>query len=342
MMKKKLLEVKELVTDFTSDRGTFHVVDRISFDIDYGETVGLVGESGSGKSITSLSILGLIKTPGRIAGGSILFQGEELIGKTAKEMGSVRGQEMSMIFQEPMTSLNPVLTVGEQIAETVRQHKGMSRKEAMQHAVGMLEKVGIPMPETRVKQYPHQLSGGMRQRVMIAIALSCSPKLLIADEPTTALDVTIQAQILELMKTLNRDEGTGILMVTHDLGVVAEVCEKVIVMYAGQVVEQGPSQEIFTNPLHPYTELLLKSIPQIGGTREKLYSIPGHVPSPHAMPDGCRFHARCPYAFDRCSREEPVLLDQGSGRRVSCWKYDELADPARVQGEQADQLEQSK
>lgn len=176
---------------------------------------------------------------------------------------------------------------------------------------------------------------------MIAIALSCSPKLLIADEPTTALDVTIQAQILELMKTLNRDEGTGILMVTHDLGVVAEVCEKVIVMYAGQVVEQGPSQEIFTNPLHPYTELLLKSIPQIGGTREKLYSIPGHVPSPHAMPDGCRFHARCPYAFDRCSREEPVLLDQGSGRRVSCWKYDELADPARVQGEQADQLEQS-
>ncbi|WP_218639001.1 ABC transporter ATP-binding protein [Paenibacillus sp. FSL H7-0331] len=341
-MKKKLLEVKELVTDFTSDRGTFHVVDRISFDIDYGETVGLVGESGSGKSITSLSILGLIKTPGRIAGGSILFQGEELIGKTAKEMGSVRGQEMSMIFQEPMTSLNPVLTVGEQIAETVRQHKGMSRKEAMQHAVGMLEKVGIPMPETRVKQYPHQLSGGMRQRVMIAIALSCSPKLLIADEPTTALDVTIQAQILELMKTLNRDEGTGILMVTHDLGVVAEVCEKVIVMYAGQVVEQGPSQEIFTNPLHPYTELLLKSIPQIGGTREKLYSIPGHVPSPHAMPDGCRFHARCPYAFDRCSREEPVLLDQGSGRRVSCWKYDELADPARVQGEQADQLEQSK
>ncbi|MEK3724505.1 ABC transporter ATP-binding protein [Paenibacillus sp. FSL H8-0034] len=340
-MKKKLLEVKELVTDFTSDRGTFHVVDRISFDIDYGETVGLVGESGSGKSITSLSILGLIKTPGRIAGGSILFQGEELIGKTAKEMGSVRGQEMSMIFQEPMTSLNPVLTVGEQIAETVRQHKGMSRKEAMQHAVGMLEKVGIPMPETRVKQYPHQLSGGMRQRVMIAIALSCSPKLLIADEPTTALDVTIQAQILELMKTLNRDEGTGILMVTHDLGVVAEVCEKVIVMYAGQVVEQGPSQEIFTNPLHPYTELLLKSIPQIGGTREKLYSIPGHVPSPHAMPDGCRFHARCPYAFDRCSREEPVLLDQGSGRRVSCWKYDELADPARVQGEQADQLEQS-
>lgn len=336
MMKKKLLEVKELVTDFTSDRGTFHVVDRISFDIDYGETVGLVGESGSGKSITSLSILGLIKTPGRIAGGSILFQGEELIGKTAKEMGSVRGQEMSMIFQEPMTSLNPVLTVGEQIAETVRQHKGMSRKEAMQHAVGMLEKVGIPMPETRVKQYPHQLSGGMRQRVMIAIALSCSPKLLIADEPTTALDVTIQAQILELMKTLNRDEGTGILMVTHDLGVVAEVCEKVIVMYAGQVVEQGPSQEIFTNPLHPYTELLLKSIPQIGGTREKLYSIPGHVPSPHAMPDGCRFHARCPYAFDRCSKEEPVLLDQGSGRRVSCWKYDELADPARVQGEQAD------
>jgi oligopeptide/dipeptide ABC transporter ATP-binding protein len=332
-MKEKLLEVKGLVTDFTSDRGTFHVVDRISFDIDYGETVGLVGESGSGKSITSLSILGLIKPPGRIAGGSIRFQGEELIGKTSKEMGSIRGQEMSMIFQEPMTSLNPVLTVGEQIAETVRHHQGLSNKEAMQRAVDMLEKVGIPMPETRVKQYPHQLSGGMRQRVMIAIALSCNPKLLIADEPTTALDVTIQAQILELMKALNRDEGTGILMVTHDLGVVADVCEKVIVMYAGQVVEQGPAREIFSNPLHPYTELLLKSIPQIGGTREKLYSIPGHVPSPHAMPDGCRFHARCPYAFDRCTKEEPLLLDQGKGRRVSCWKYDELSHAAYVHGE---------
>ncbi|TDF92738.1 ABC transporter ATP-binding protein [Paenibacillus piri] len=324
-MKGKLLEVKELVTDFTTDRGTFHVVDRISFDVEYGETVGLVGESGSGKSITSLSILGLIKPPGRIAGGSVLFEGDELTGKSPKEMGRIRGREMSMIFQEPMTSLNPVLTVGEQIAETVRLHQGLSSKEAMQRAVEMLKKVGIPMAETRVRQYPHQLSGGMRQRVMIAIALSCSPKLLIADEPTTALDVTIQAQILELMKSLNQNDGTGILLVTHDLGVVAEMCKKVIVMYAGQIVEQGPAYDIFRNPLHPYTEALLKSIPRIGGAREKLYSIPGNVPSPHSMPKGCRFHARCPYAFERCSKEEPALIDEGNGRRVRCLKYDPAA-----------------
>lgn len=322
-MKPNLLEVENLVTQFKTDDGHFNVVDHISFHIGKGETVGLVGESGSGKSITSLSILGLIKPPGQIAQGSITYQGEDLVAKSKKQLRKIRGREISMIFQEPMTSLNPVLTVGEQIAETVRLHQGLDRKTAKERAVEMLKKVGIPMPETRINQYPHELSGGMRQRVMIAIALSCDPKLLIADEPTTALDVTIQAQILDLMKRLNDEAGMGVLLVTHDLGVVSDMCERVMVMYAGKIVEQANAKDLFKNPLHPYTQSLLKSIPRIKAKKEKLYSIPGNVPSPKNIPKGCRFHTRCPYAFKRCAEEEPILETVDGQRQVSCWLYDE-------------------
>lgn len=328
-MKSHLLEVDNLVTQFKTDEGPFNVVDKISFHIGQGETVGLVGESGSGKSITSLSILGLIKPPGRVVQGRIKFQGENLLDKSKKQLRNIRGRDISMIFQEPMTSLNPVLTVGEQIAETVRLHQGLDRKSAKERAVEMLKKVGIPMPETRINQYPHELSGGMRQRVMIAIALSCDPKLLIADEPTTALDVTIQAQILELMKRLNEEVGMGVLLVTHDLGVVAEMCERVLVMYAGKIVEQASAKDLFKEPLHPYTQSLLKSIPRIKAKKEKLYSIPGNVPSPKNLPKGCRFHTRCPYAFKRCAEEEPAMKTVDGQRQVSCWLYDDNVTPSQ-------------
>lgn len=321
-MSDRLLEVDSLVTEFKTDKGTISVVDHVSFHIDHGETVGLVGESGSGKSITSLSLLGLIKPPGKIVSGSIRLEGEELVGKSNKGMEKYRGNKITMIFQEPMTSLNPVLTIGEQIAETVMLHQKLSRKKALVLAVKMLEKVGISEPENRLRQYPHQLSGGMRQRVMIAIALSCNPKLLVADEPTTALDVTIQAQILELMSTLNKDSDMGILLVTHDLGVVAEMCQRVFVMYAGKIVEQAPTEELFRKPLHPYTEALLKSMPKITGNREKLFSIPGNVPSLHQLPQGCRYHPRCEYAFDKCLQKDPELIPAENGRKVSCWKYE--------------------
>lgn len=323
-MSSKLLEVRHLVTQFQTDRGSFRVVDDISFDIAAGEVVGLVGESGSGKSITSLSIMGLIKPPGRVAEGSIRLDGEELKGLTAKAWRSVRGRRLSMIFQEPMTSLNPVIPVGEQIAETLRQHEGLKRKEAMARAVTMLGMVGIPMPETRARQYPHQMSGGMRQRVMIAMALACNPRLLIADEPTTALDVTIQAQILALIKALNAERGMGVLLVTHDLGVVNEMCERVMVMYAGRIVEEGAVRDVFERPRHPYTAALLRSIPVIGGPREKLYSIPGSVPQPHNMPKGCRFQSRCAYATARCV-ETPSLTEVAPGHLAACWHGERLA-----------------
>lgn len=329
-MREKLLEVNQLVTEFKTERGSFRVVDRISFDIERSQIVGLVGESGSGKSITSLSILGLIKPPGRITDGSIRLNGEELIGKPAKELRRIRGKKIAMIFQEPMTSLNPVLSIGDQITETIRLHDGISRKNAVQRAIDMLKTVGIPMPETRLKQYPHQLSGGMRQRVMIVMSLCCNPELLIADEPTTALDVTIQAQILDLLKMLNRKKAMGVLLVTHDLGVVSETCERVIVMYAGQIVEQGAVGDIFTTPLHPYTEALLKSIPTIGGSRDRLYSIPGSVPQLHEMPRGCRFQPRCLYADNRCVEQAPILTDVGNGRSVSCLNYGQLAQQGSV------------
>ena len=314
-----VLEVRGLRTYFGTEAGVVRSVDGISFDIRKGETLGLVGESGCGKSVTSLSIMRLLPTPpGRYAGGEILFEGKDLLALRESEMRKLRGNRISMIYQEPMTSLNPVFTVGDQIAEVIAQHRNASRREAWAEAVDMLRKVRISEPERRAKGYPHQLSGGMRQRVMIAIALACSPSLLIADEPTTALDVTIQAQVLDLLRGLRESMGMSILLITHDLGVVAEMCDRVAVMYAGKIVEMAPVEALFDNPLHPYTEGLLKSIPRIEDVVEELHNIEGTVPNPLDLPPGCAFADRCPYAQDICRSEEPTLKDLVPGRQAKC------------------------
>jgi peptide/nickel transport system ATP-binding protein len=321
---KPILEVKGLKTYFTTKRGVSKAVDGIDFTLHKGETLGIVGESGCGKSITSLSILRLIPSPpGKIAGGSILFKGKDLVTMSEDEMRKVRGNEISMIFQEPMTSLNPVIPVGEQIAEALRLHQKMGRKEAWTKSVEMLKLVGIPSPEKRAKQEPFQLSGGMRQRVMIAMALACTPEVLIADEPTTALDVTIQAQILALIKDLQTKIGMGVIMITHDLGVVAETCDKVAVMYAGNIVEHATTEQIFANPKHPYTQGLLASLPNIYEDQEELRTIEGSVPSSYNMPAGCRFASRCPYREAICTAQQPELVEQSDGSKVRCWKYTE-------------------
>ncbi len=323
-MSEKLVEIRNLKTYYYTEDGVVKAVDGVDLYIHRGETLGIVGESGCGKSVTSLSIMRLIPNPpGKIVSGEILFEGEDLLKKSEAEMRKIRGNEISMIFQEPMTSLNPVYTVGDQIAEAIELHQGLSHKEAIEKAIEMLRLVGIPLPEQRVKEYPHQLSGGMRQRVMIAMALSCNPKLLIADEPTTALDVTIQAQILELMKKLKKELGMAIMLITHDLGVVAEMCERVVVMYAGKVVEEADAVSLFKNPIHPYTEGLLKSIPRLDQEVEKLHVIEGAVPNPLNMPAGCRFHPRCPLATDRCRVEEPNLQQVAPGRKVACFLAEE-------------------
>lgn len=329
-MAETLLEVRDLQTQFKTEGGVVTAVDGVSFVINKGETLGIVGESGCGKSVTSLSIMRLIPDPpGKIVGGQILLDGENLLEKTEKEMQEIRGNEISMIFQEPMTSLNPVYTVGDQIAEAVRLHQGLSRREALKKAVEMLTLVGIPSPEERVHQYPHQMSGGMRQRVMIAMALSCNPKLLIADEPTTALDVTIQAQILKLMKDLRDRLGSAILLITHDLGVVADMCDRVIVMYAGRIVEEALVDDLFKVPCHPYTRGLLQSIPKLNQPKgSRLSTIEGTVPDPHHMPEGCRFHPRCPFATDQCLEAEPSLESIGDGRWVACWNWQKVAEEA--------------
>ena len=317
---EKLVDVRNLKTYFFTEDGTVPAVDDVSFHINRGETLGVVGESGCGKSVTSLSIMRLIPNPpGKIVGGEMYFEGESLLEKSDPEMRKIRGNDISMIFQEPMTSLNPVYTVGDQIAEAVELHQGLSHQEAIEKAVDMLKLVGIPSPEQRVHEYPHQLSGGMRQRVMIGMALSCNPKLLIADEPTTALDVTIQAQILELMKGLKQDLGAAIMLITHDLGVIAEMAERVIVMYAGKIVEEADVFSLFKNPLHPYTEGLLSSIPKLDAPKGRLHVIEGVVPNPLNMPQGCRFNPRCPHAMDKCREEEPPLVDVGDGRYSACW-----------------------
>jgi oligopeptide/dipeptide ABC transporter ATP-binding protein len=322
-----LLEVSNLRTYFRTDAGEARAVDGLSFAIDRGEVLGIVGESGSGKSVTSLSLMRLIPDPpGRIMdGSSIQFKGEELTTASDSRMRELRGSAMAMIFQEPMTSLNPVHRVGEQIAEAVRLHRKSNRKDARERAVEMLRLVGLPDPEERVDVYPHQLSGGQRQRVMIAMALSCEPDLLIADEPTTALDVTIQAQILDLLAQLRERMGMAMILITHDLGVVAEVCDRVIVMYAGQVVEHGTVEEIFRDPRHPYTQGLLQSIPKLGHPVERLAVIPGIVPSPVNWPIGCRFHTRCPYGWDLCVKEQPAIFHVSADHGSRCWleKYPE-------------------
>ncbi len=316
-----LLRVEGLRTYFYTRAGVMRAVDGVDLTVEEGRTLSIVGESGCGKTVTSLSIMRLVDQPGRIEpGAKILFQDRDLADATEDELREVRGNDMSMIFQEPMTSLNPVYTVGDQIAEAVRLHQGLGQRAALDRAVEMLQLVHIPSPERRVKDYPHQMSGGMRQRVMIAMALACNPKLLIADEPTTALDVTIQAQILELMKELRDRLGMAILLITHDLGVVAEMADDVSVMYAGRIVERGPVGAIFNSPQHPYTEALLQSIPVLGMTQaEPLRVIRGMVPSPMSWPAGCRFASRCDYAFDRCRQQDPPLFAAGGPQQAACW-----------------------
>jgi peptide/nickel transport system ATP-binding protein len=323
-MAEPLLSVRDLRTYFYTENGVARAVDGVSFSLAAGETVGLVGESGCGKSVTALSLLRLIRSPGRIEPGSqILFDGKDLVTLDDKSMRDIRGARISMVFQEPMTALNPVFTVGDQIAEVVRVHHGGSRREAWARAVKMLETVGIASPEQRADEYPHQLSGGMRQRVVIAMALVMSPALVIADEPTTALDVTIQAQILELLRELQQRFGTSILLITHDLGVVAETVSRVIVMYGGEIVEEASVVDLFAHAHHPYTEGLLNAMPQVGQERERLATIPGSVPPPTAWPAGCRFHDRCPYAWDRCLAEHPPLYQIGEHHVSRCHLADE-------------------
>ncbi len=325
---KRLLDVVGLKTYFDTDEGTVKAVDGVSFHIDRGETLAVVGESGSGKSVTSLSVMRLIATPpGRIAGGQIMFDGQDLVKKSERDMRKIRGNDISMIFQEPMTSLNPVYTVGDQIAEAIVLHQKETPRAALRKATDMLELVGIPEPAKRVRNYPHQMSGGMRQRVMIAMALSCNPQLLIADEPTTALDVTIQAQILDLMRTLQREIGMSILFITHDLGVVAEMADRVVVMYAGRAVEEAGVVDIFKNPQMPYTLGLMNSIPRVDKAahqQERLQAIPGNVPNPLRLPEGCSFHPRCRFVVDGCKAAIPDLVDAGGGHMVRCIRHDEL------------------
>ncbi|HTO43586.1 MAG TPA: ABC transporter ATP-binding protein [Burkholderiales bacterium] len=324
-MTTPLLEVDHLKTHFFTRDGVVRAVDGVSFSIAAGETLAVVGESGCGKSVTSLSILRLIASPpGRIVAGRLLFEGRDLLALSEEQMREVRGNAISMIFQEPMTSLNPALTVGRQIAESLTVHRGLSRHDAMGKAVDMLRRVRMPEPERRVSQYPHELSGGMRQRVMIAMALACGPKLLIADEPTTALDVTIQAQILELMRELANETGAAIILITHDLGVVAEMAQRVVVMYAGHKVEEAPVDELFARPRHPYTRGLLGSMPHLGDSiaaegAKRLVEIPGMVPSLKDAQPGCLFAPRCPNALPQCTREAPLLTAHGAGHWAACW-----------------------
>jgi oligopeptide/dipeptide ABC transporter ATP-binding protein len=321
-----LLEVRNLQTHFPTRAGLVRAVDGVSFYLDRGELLGLVGESGCGKSITALSIMRLIAPPGKIVAGEINFEGRNLLKLSNHEMRAIRGNDIAMIFQDPMTSLNPVFTVGEQIAEALRLHRQLSRREARQAAIEAMKEVAIPDPERRVSDYPHQLSGGMRQRVMIAMALACDPKLLIADEPTTALDVTIQAQILELLNELRRTRELGVLLITHDLGVVAEVAERVAVMYTGRIVEESPVDELFARPKHPYTEGLLRSVPKLTAKdvikKERLETIEGVVPRPTDLPPGCHFAPRCPYVMPRCTESEIPLYDLAGDVQVRCVLFD--------------------
>ena len=321
-----LLSVRELVTEFSTDEGTVRAVDGVSFDLPTGGTLGIVGESGCGKSVTALSIMGLLPQPnGRIASGEVVYEGENLAMASEVRRQAIRGAEVSMIFQEPMTALNPVHTIGRQLTEVVALHTNQSAAEQISTATDMLARVGIPEPAIRMTEYPHQLSGGMRQRVVIAIALICEPNLVIADEPTTALDVTIQAQILELIRTLQNDTGMAMIMITHDLGVIAETCEQVVVMYAGQVVEQGTVFDIFDSPKHPYTRGLLASIPTLDNQpKAPLEIIPGMVPSLHELPKACRFANRCTFAEARCEIEAPPIEVLSSSHQVRCLKWAQL------------------
>ena len=321
--KRALLKIEDLSVHFFTDRGVVPSVNKVNYEVLEGETLGLVGESGCGKSVTAHSIIRLIpQPPGKIVNGRIMFKGEDLTKVSDQRIREIRGNEIAMIFQEPMTSLNPVFTVGDQIVEAVTLHTDKTDEDARDLAIEMLRKVGIPSPEIRIDEYPHQMSGGMKQRVMIAMALSCSPSLLIADEPTTALDVTIQAQILELMAELQRDSNMSVLMITHDLAVVAEVCDRVVVMYGSKIVEIAKVEELFRNPLHPYTQGLFASIPNVEEEKSRLTPIPGFVPNPMNFPTGCKFNNRCPHSTERCMIEEPIIQEVGEGHLVSCHLMD--------------------
>lgn len=322
--RKKILDVRGLKTSFFTDDGEIPAVDNVDFHIREGEVLGIVGESGCGKSVTSLSVMAFVPSPpGKIVDGQILFQDKDLTKFSEKKMREIRGNDIAMIFQEPMTSLNPLFTIGDQLKEAIKIHKkDWSKKQIQERAVEMMKLVGLPRAEGLLKDYPHQLSGGMRQRVMIAMALLCDPKVLIADEPTTALDVTIQAQILKLIKNLNEKLNTAVLLITHDLGVVAETCERIVVMYAGKVVEEGPVHTIFNDPQHPYTRGLLESVPDMRFKKDRLYSIPGNVPKPGSVRTGCKFAPRCEFAFDRCINENPELYQTADEHQTRCFLFD--------------------
>lgn len=323
-MAKTLVEFKNLKTYFHTEAGVVKAVNDVSFKIKEGETVCVVGESGCGKSVTSMSLMRLIQAPiGKIEGGEIFYKGKDILKLTDEEMRKIRGNEIAMIFQEPMSSLNPVFTVGSQIMEAIMLHQQCDKKVARERAIEMIKLVGIPRADEIVDAYPHELSGGMRQRIMIAMALSCNPNVLIADEPTTALDVTIQAQILDLMRKIKKELNTAILLITHDLGVVAEMADYVVVMYAGKVIEEGPVLDIFKNPTHPYTKGLLKSKPVLGSGEERLYSIPGQVPNPIGMKDSCYFNDRCEYCMEKCKSEIPHLRKISENHKVACWLHND-------------------
>ena len=325
-MSEKILTVNNLRTSFFTHVGEVKAVRDISFSVEQGSVLGIVGESGSGKSVTSLSIMGLLQYPGKIVGGEIVYNGEDLVKYNKRKMQEIRGKEIAMIFQDPMTSLNPVYTVGNQIMEMILAHEKMSKAEARKRAIEMLGLVGIPSPEKRIDNYPHEFSGGMRQRAMIAMALACNPKLLIADEPTTALDVTIQAQILNLIKSLNKQLNMTTMLITHDLGVVATLCDRIIVMYGGLIMEEGTAEEIFYNPTHPYTMGLLESIPRVdSGERKRLKPIPGTPPNLVKPPKGCPFNARCPHCMNICMEEQPPYFETEEGHRSMCWMLHEDA-----------------
>ena len=322
--KDNLLEVKDLTVRFGSAKQAVTVIRDLNFSVARGETLGIVGESGSGKSVTSLAIMRLLSPVNSLVEGKIELEGTDLLALPAKDMVGVRGNDIAMIFQEPMTSLNPIKTCGKQIMEPMFLHTAISKEEAKAKAVELLRLCGIPDPEQRFHEYPHQMSGGMRQRIMIAMALACNPKLLIADEPTTALDVTIQAQILELMKKLKDSHEMGIILITHDLGIVADFCDRVLIFYTGQIVESAPVRELFREPLHPYTQGLIRALPKISEQTDRLEAIEGMVPDADQMPEGCHFHPRCPYATDRCRKEAPALARTPDGRYVRCFLYGEV------------------
>ncbi|WBY03795.1 ABC transporter ATP-binding protein [Ramlibacter tataouinensis] len=328
-----LLEVKNLIVEFPGRRGTLRALDDISFSIAPGEILGVVGESGAGKSLTGASIIGLLEPPGRVASGQILLEGQRIDNLSADAMRHIRGRKIGAIFQDPLTSLNPLYTIGRQLVETIQAHLPVDAAEARRRAIGLLEDTGIPAAAERIDHFPHQFSGGMRQRVVIALALAAEPKLIVADEPTTALDVSIQAQIIQLLKRVCRDRGAAVMLITHDMGVIAETCDRVAVMYAGRIVEIGPVHEVINAPAHPYTMGLMASIPDMDSERERLNQIDGAMPRLNAIPPGCPYNPRCPRVFERCTRERPDLLDAGA-TRAACWLHDAL-QPAALEGAQA-------